>query len=165
MAEESLFFCPLECGARIKNFSKHLIKCLNKKLLFVNYKVCEYNPMHIIKNELYELHLISCETKKKLEEQEEDSFDDDIKNKLINDESFDEIEKQNLNKNEEEKIIGNDDNDNDNKNEKDKEKDSEENVTHVINRKKKRYNHDNALFKDESEIDKECLLFFNKVYI
>ena len=51
----------------------------------------------------------------------------------------------------------------DEKNEKDtNENDNEENN---INKRKRRYKHERALYKDEQEIEKECLDFFNKVYI
>ena len=31
MEEDNLFFFPLECGARIKSFRKHLKKCKNSE--------------------------------------------------------------------------------------------------------------------------------------
>ena len=150
MNQNHLIFCPLDCGARIKSLSKHLTKCKNYKLLGITYKKCEYNSSHIIKNEFYELHLISCESKKKFEEIENDSNNEDLKDKL-NDDLIG--LKKNNNKNEEKieehKIMV--------------EKDIKENTD--INRRKKRYNHEKALFKDEAEIDGECLVFFNKVYV
>jgi len=67
----------------------------------------------------------------------------------------DKIEEEKL----DEQIIKNEENKNIiNEDEKIKEKNK-------INKRKRRYNHEKALFKDESEIDKECLNFFNKVYI
>ena len=148
MKEEKLIFCPLECGVRIKSLAKHLLKCKNIKLLGVKYKKCEYNPFHIIKNEFYELHLISCESKKKIEEWDYDSNDDDLKEKLKDEDEFD----NNNNTNKEESEI---------KNINDKEINSK---TKTI-KKKKRYVHEKALFKDENEIDKDCLNFFHKVYV
>ena len=158
MSENDLIFCPLECGARIKGLSKHLSKCMNKKLLGKEYKICEYNSYHIIKNNLYDFHLISCPSKKKFEESDNDSDDDDLKIKETSDEEKP-IEK---NKEEEkEKDIVKEEPGEKNKNVNDEE--FHKNI--IINRRKRRYNHENALFKDESEIDKECLNFFNKVYI
>ena len=78
---DDTFDCPLECGVRIKKLARHLSKCQNFKLLGVKYRQCEYNKMHIIKNELYELHLLSCNSKKKYEEDQNDSNDDDIAGK------------------------------------------------------------------------------------
>ena len=150
MSGEELFFCPLECGARIKSL-KHINKCKNGNLLGVKYKLCEYNPTHIIKNELYQIHLLSCNSKKKYEEDKKESFDDDdddLSGKF-SDASDDENENKEIKKDE--------------KNEKDtNENDNEENN---INKRKRRYKHERALYKDEQEIEKECLDFFNKVYI
>ena len=145
MKEEKLIFCPLECGVRIKNLSKHLLKCKNIKLLGVKYIKCEYNPFHIIKKEFYDLHLISCESKKKLEELDNDSNDDDLKDKLNDDDFNDNINKKEI----------------EIKNINDKEIISKTKA----NKRKKRYVHEKALFKNENEIDKECLNFFNKVYV
>ena len=152
MNEEKIFFCPLECGARIKSLSKHLTKCQNKKLLGVKYKTCKYNSSHIIKNELYELHLISCESKKKFEEDIESDEDDDLKLKVEQELS----NKEEINQKNKEKII-----ENKNKEEEDKDK----KVIMGINKRKRRYIHEKTLFKNENEIDKECMDFFNKVYI
>ena len=151
MNQEILFFCPLECGARIKSLSKHLIKCKNYKLLGVTYKRCDYNSSHIIKNEFYELHLISCDSKKKLEELDNNSNDDDLKDKL-NDDSIERKINDNKNgfvnkENKENKYI------------------KDEETNRYFKRKKRRYEHEKALFKNESEIDKECLDFFKKVYV
>ena len=147
MTEENLLSCPLDCGARIKSLHKHLAKCQNKKLLGVKYKLCKYNPSHIIKNELYELHLISCESKKidEDDDSDEDSIGEYLKKKL-NDENV----QNNIN--------------NGNENIENKEKEEEKKLN-SINKRKRRYNHENALFKNESEIDKECLDFYYKVYI
>ena len=147
MKGEKLIFCPLKCGVRIKNLSKHLLKCKNIKLLGIKYIKCEYNPFHIIKKEFYDLHLISCESKKKLEELDNDSNDDDLKDKLNDD---DDDFNDNINKKEIEI-----------KNINDKEIISKTKA----NKRKKRYVHEKALFKNENEIDKECLNFFNKVYV
>ena len=145
MKEEKLIFCPLECGVRIKNLSKHLLKCKNIKFLGVKYIKCEYNPFHIIKKEFYDLHLISCESKKKLEELDNDSNDDDLKDKFNDDDYNDNIKKEEIeikNINDKEIISKN-----------------------KANKRKKRYVHEKALFKNENEIDKECLNFFSKVYV
>ena len=147
MSEKDLFDCPLECGARIKNLEKHLKKCKNKKLLGTKYKICEYNSYHIIKNELYDLHLLSCKPKISSEDDDdEDSFDDNLKKKFDEDKSNSDIH-------------------NHIENNKNKDEENKKKINVVINRKKKRYKHENALFKNESEIDKECLEFFNKVYV
>ena len=144
---DDTFDCPLECGVRIKSLSNHLLKCKNIKLLGVKYKKCEYNPFHIIKNEFYELHLMSCESKKKFEELDNDSNDEDLKVKLKDEDEFD-----NDNTNQDEKEIKN-------------ENDKEINSKTKTNKRKKRYLHEKALFNDENEIDKECLNFFHKVYV
>ena len=151
MSEEEFFFCPLECGARIKNIGKHIKKCKNYSLLGVNYRLCEYNASHIIKNELYQTHLLSCKSKKKFEEDNDESFDDNLSDKFNDDDS--DIEKVEEKKEEKEKET---------KNNLEK---KEENEEYNINKRKKRYKHERALFKDENEIDQECLDFFNKVYV
>ena len=147
MIDEKLIFCPLECGSRIKSLPKHLLKCQNKKLLGVTYKKCEYNSFHIIKNEFYELHLLSCESKKQFEKSDDDSNDENILDKLNDEDESDKndniIKKENIENINDEEI---------------KEKNK-------ANKRKRRYIHEKALFKDESEIDKDCLDFFNKVYI
>lgn len=153
MSEKNFMNCPLECGARIKTFGKHIKKCKNYILLGSKFILCEYNNAHIIKNELYPLHLLSCKSKKKFEEDINDnSIDDNLSNKF------------------------NDDSDNEKKEENTKEKNKEsneiknnienkiENEETNIYRKKRRYRHEKALFKDESEIDQESLDFFKKVY-
>ena len=147
MNEKYLFDCPLECGARIKNLPKHIKKCKNQKLLGTKYKICEYNSSHIIKTELYNLHLLSCKPKILDEDDDdEDSFDDNFKKKFAEDKNINNINKEI-------------------ENNKNKDEENEKKLNVVINRKKKRYKHENALFKNENEIDKECLEFFNKVYI
>ena len=152
MTEEKFIFCPLECGARIKSLSKHILKCKNNKLLGVTYKRCEYNPYHIIKNEFYDLHLLSCDSKKKIEKLEDDSNDDDLMDKLNDEDDNDETDNKD-NTITKEKI------------ENTNMKDEEVKEKNKFNKKKRRYNYEKALFKDENEIDKECLDFFNKVYI
>ena len=143
---EDFIQCPLDCGARIKSLYKHLTKCQNKKLLGIKYKTCIYNTSHIIKNEFYELHLLSCESKK-VDDDDEDSFDDNFKKK------FNDDNKNNINNGKE------------NKDDKNKDEENEKKLNAINNRKKKRYKHENALFKNENEITQECLDFFNKVYI
>ena len=157
MSEEDFIFCPLECGARIKNIGKHIKKCKNYSLLGVNYRFCEYNITHIIKNELYQTHLLSCRSKKKFEEDKQKSeseSEEDLKDKF-NDDSENEKEIE---------VENNVDNNNEIKNNPEKiaEKENEENN---IKNRKRRYRHEKALFKDENEIDQECLDFFNKVYV
>ena len=154
MEEDNLFFCPLECGARIKSFGRHSKKCKNSKLLGVNYRLCEYNSTHIIKNELYETHLLSCQSKKKFDEEKIDSSDDDD---LIGKFSDSEEEEEEKEKKEETKVEKNKDSP--------QRENKVENEDNNINKKKRRYRHERALFKDENEIDKESLDFFNKVYI
>ena len=148
--------CPLECGVRIKMLARHLSKCQNFKLLGVKYRQCEYNKMHIIKNELYELHLLSCNSKKKYEEDQSDSNDDDIAGKFSEDSDQKDEDKNAQNKNSNNKESNDLENKNENKN---------ENEDNNPNRRKRRYRHERALFKNEEEIDQECLDFFNKVYI
>ena len=155
MEEDNLFFCPLECGARIKSFGKHSKKCKNSKLLGVKYRLCEYNATHIIRNELYETHLLSCNSKKRFEEEKNDSLDDDLKGKFSDSEEEEEKEKEE--KKEQTKTENNADKSNlVNKN---------ENEDNNIIKKRRRYRHERALFKDENEIDQESLEFFNKVYV
>ena len=149
MSEKELFFCPLECGARIKNIGKHLNKCKNYNLLGVNYRLCEYNASHIIKNELYQTHLLSCKSKKKFDEDKNDSIDDDLSDKFNDDSDIEKNEEKKEEKHETKKNF----------------QKKEENEETNINKRKKRYRHERALFKDESEIDQECLDFFNKVYV
>ena len=155
--EEDLIFCPLDCGARIKNLGKHFKKCKNYNLLGIKYRLCEYNATHIIKNELYQIHLLSCKSKKKFQEDENESIDDDLDDKFSdsseNEEKKEEKEKKKYEeKKEDSNIIINVDNKIDN----------EENNTY---KKKRRYRHEKALFRDENEIDQESLDFFNKVYV
>jgi hypothetical protein len=155
---DDTFDCPLECGVRIKKLARHLSKCQNFKLLGVKYRQCEYNKMHIIKNELYELHLLSCNSKKKYEEDQSDSNDDDIAGKFSDDSDHKDEDKNTQNKNSYNKET----NDLENNNENEKENENEDNNP---NKRKRRYRHERALFKNEEEIDQECLDFFNKVYI
>lgn len=56
-----LFFCPLECGARITSIAKHLLKCKNKSKLGTYYLYCPYNSLHIIKYKEYGVHVDNCE--------------------------------------------------------------------------------------------------------
>ena len=151
MSEEDFFFCPLECGARIKSLIKHIQKCKNYNLLGIKYKLCEYNNTHIIRKELYETHLLICKSKKKFEEDENDSINDDDLNDKISDSSENEKKKE-----EKKEDISQTKNISEKKN---------ENEEINLNKKKRRYRHEKALFKDENEIDQECLDFFNKVYI
>ena len=151
MSEEDFFFCPLECGARIKSLIKHIQKCKNYNLLGIKYKLCEYNNTHIIRKELYETHLLICKSKKKFEEDENDSIDDDDLNDKFSDSSENEKKEE-----EKKEDISQINNISEKKN---------ENEEININKKKRRYRHEKALFKDENEIDQECLDFFNKVYI
>ena len=157
MSDKILIFCPLECGARIKNLGKHILKCKNYNLLGVKFKKCEYNDAHIIKNELYQIHLLSCKSKKKYEEEENYSDDENIRAKLSDNSENDKNEEKKEEK-EPNKLENKIENETKNKNE-------NENEENNINRKRRRYRHERALFKDENEIDKECLDFFNKVYI
>ena len=151
MSEKDFFFCPLECGARIKSLIKHIQKCKNYNLLGIKYKLCEYNNTHIIRKELYETHLLICKSKKKFEEDENDSIDDDDLNDKFSDSSENEKKEE-----EKKEDISQINNISEKKN---------ENEEININKKKRRYRHEKALFKDENEIDQECLDFFNKVYI
>ena len=160
---DDLFFCPLECGVRIKHLTRHLPKCINSKLFGVKYIKCEYNSMHIIKNELYQIHLLSCDSKKKYDEDQSDSDDDDddLANKFTEDldEKDENKNKENENNNKKEET-----NDLENKNENENENENENDDNNPYKRKR-RYRHERALFKNEKEIDQECLDFFNKVYI
>ena len=156
MSERDLFFCPLECGARIKSL-KHINKCKNYNLLGVKYRLCEYNATHIIKNELYQIHLLSCSSKKKFEEDKNESFDDNLSDKFSA--SSDEEKKE-----EEEKTEKEDKNKKPNKTENNIEEKNENEDNNII-KKRWRYRHERALYKDEQEIDQECLDFFNKVYV
>ena len=121
---DDLFFCPLECGVRIKHLTRHLPKCINSKLLGVKYIKCEYNSMHIIKNELYQIHLLSCDSKKKYHEDQSDSDDDDddLANKFTEDldEKDENKNKENENNNKKEET-----NDLENKNENENENENE----------------------------------------
>ena len=156
MSERDLFFCPLECGARIKSL-KHINKCKNYNLLGVKYRLCEYNATHIIKNELYQIHLLSCSSKKKFEEDKNVSFDDNLSDKFSA--SSDEEKKE-----EEEKKEKEDKNKKPNQTENNIEEKNENEDNNII-KKRWRYRHERALYKDEQEIDQECLDFFNKVYV
>ena len=147
---DKLFFCPLDCGARIKSLAKHIKKCRNYKLLGIKYTICEYNPAHIVKIALYEYHLLSCDSKKKFEKDSDD--DDDDLAKKMNDNESDSDSSDDRSKEKE----------NDKKND-DKEDIKEMNSCNI--RRKKKYKHENALFASEEEIDKECLDFYHQVYV
>ena len=148
MKSKELFFCPLECGARINSILNHISKCKNRKLLGIKYKICEYNKGHIIRNELYETHVLSCGSKKQYVEEKDESSDDDIKNKF-NSNNIDINESKEENKEKGEKNI----------------EDKKENEIVGVFKRKRRYRHEKALFQNEDEIDQECINFFNKVYI
>ena len=151
MSEGNLIFCPLECGARIKNLGKHINKCKNYNLIGVKFKFCKYNNTHIIRNELYETHILSCKSRNINEENESDSIDDNLSDKF-SDNSDNEKKEEKKEDKESNKL----ENKIENKN---------ENEENNINKKKRRYRHERALFKNENEIDQECLDFFNKVFI
>lgn len=154
MSEENIIFCPLECGARIKYLGKHIQKCKNYNLLGVKFRLCEYNNAHIIKNELYQTHLLSCNSRIiSKENDEDDSIDDDL-SKKFSDSSENENEKEEENKEKDNNVNESKELDNKNKNDENN-----------INKKKRRYRHERALFKNENEIDQECLSFFKKVYV
>ena len=59
MDEINKIDCPLECGARIIYFTKHLKKCRNKNLLGTEFKICPYNSLHIIKANIYTIPAIA----------------------------------------------------------------------------------------------------------
>ena len=152
--EEDNLFLSIRMWCKNKKFWKTFKKYKNSKFLGVNYRLCEYNATHIIRNELYETHLLSCQSKKKFDEEKIDSSDDDD---LIGKFSDSEEEEEEKEKKEETKVEKNKDSlQRENK---------VENEDNNINKKKRRYRHERALFKDENEIDKESLDFFNKVYI
>ena len=152
---EKLFFCPLECGARIKSLASHIKKCRNYKLLGVKFTLCEYNPSHIIKNELYEYHLLSCSSKKK-SEKESDDDDDDFAKKMDDDGNSSDSSNDKKKEKETEAVT-------------EKKNDVNEDIKEINTcnnvRKKKKYKHENALFATEEEIDKECLDFYHQVYV
>ena len=79
----NLIFCPLECGARIKSFYKHIKKCRKKNILYVEYFVCPYNANHIIHSKVFQIHKENCEDKKKFDsDDDDDSDDEEIINKI-----------------------------------------------------------------------------------
>lgn len=64
--DDQLIFCPLECGARIKDLIKHITRCRRKNELMVKYLICPNNSSHIVKKEDYDCHLIVCDNSKLL---------------------------------------------------------------------------------------------------
>lgn len=74
-----LFFCPLECGARISYLYKHLMKCKNKAKLGNEYQTCPYNNNHIIKYLEYRIHVENCPDKSTESDEEENNDEEEDK--------------------------------------------------------------------------------------
>ena len=135
ISNKELFFCPLECGARIKNFYKHIVKCRKKNKLNVEYFICPYNINHILNVKVFAIHKENCEDKPN--PNSEDSDDEDIINKF---KSYEENEKS------------------DNSSE-----DDDNNKNNCVNKKRKKYI--KTTYDKEEDIDEDSLKFFNKVYL
>ena len=58
---EIQFVCPLNCGLKIFNVSKHIPKCKNKNLIGKTFIQCPFNKNHICKKEIYSFHSHSCQ--------------------------------------------------------------------------------------------------------
>ena len=58
---EIQFVCPLNCGLKIFNVSKHIPKCKNKNLIGKTFIQCPYNKNHVCKKEIYSFHFHSCQ--------------------------------------------------------------------------------------------------------
>ena len=58
---EIQFVCPLNCGLKIFNVSKHILKCKNKNLIGKTFIQCPFNKNHICKKEIYSFHSHSCQ--------------------------------------------------------------------------------------------------------
>ena len=134
-SNKELFFCPLECGARIKNFYKHIVKCRKKNKLNVEYFICPYNINHILNVKEFAIHKENCEDKPN--PNSEDSDDEDIINKF---KSYEENENS------------------DNSSE-----DDDNNKNNCVNKKRKKYI--KTTYDKEEDIDEDSLKFFNKVYL
>ena len=136
-SNKELFFCPLECGARIKNFYKHIVKCRKKNKLNVEYFICPYNINHILNVKVFAIHKENCEDKPN--PNSEDSDDEDIVNKF---KTYEENENENS----------------DNSSE-----DDDNNKKDCVNKKRKKYI--KTTYDKEEDIDEDSLKFFNKVYL
>ena len=134
-SNKELFFCPLECGARIKNFYKHIVKCRKKNKLNVEYFICPYNINHILNVKVFAIHKENCEDKPN--PNSEDSDDEDIINKF---KSYEENENSD-----------NSSEDDDNK------------KNNCVIKKRKKYI--KTTYDKEEDIDEDSLKFFNKVYL
>ena len=107
---ERQFYCPLDCGLRCYSVLRHINFCKNKSLLGKTYLQCPYNPEHIFKKSIMNIHIHECD-----DNQQEKDFEEKV-NKIqpirpkknisnYNDkenENFDDIENENGNEKEDE---------------------------------------------------------------
>ena len=168
MDEINKIDCPLECGARILYFTKHLKKCRNKNKLGKEFKLCPYNSTHIIKANIYQIHIINCKDKPN-SESDNDSIDDELEKKC-DDSIDDDLEKKcndSLNddlKSNDNDIIDNKENINYNNIPNYEKNNLAFNIKFNIKPPKKNKKHKSYLYEKEEEIDSDTLSFFNQVY-
>ena len=169
MEEKNKIDCPLECGARIIYFTKHLKKCRNKNKLGTEFKICPYNSSHIIKANIYQIHIINCKDKPN-NESEDDSLENDLDKKCDDsiDDDLDKKSNESLNDDLIEKYNDNDKNDNkENINNNNASNQENNNFSFNIksnNKTKKIKKYKNYLYEKEEDIDEDTLSFFNQVY-
>ena len=110
------FYCPLDCGLRCYSVMRHINFCKNKSLLGKIYIQCPYNPEHIFKKSIMNIHIHECEDN----EQEKDFEEKVSKIQPIR-------PKKNVNNNNDKEVENFYDiqNEKENENEKEKEKENE----------------------------------------
>ena len=169
MEEKNKIDCPLECGARIIYFTKHLKKCRNKNKLGTEFKICPYNSSHIIKANIYQIHIINCKDKPN-NESEDDSLDNELDNKCDDsiDDDLDNKCNDSFNDDLTEKCNDNDNNENkENINNNNIPNQENNNFSFNIksnNKTKKIKKYKNYLYEKEEDIDSDTSSFFNQVY-
>ena len=65
------FYCPLDCGLRCYSVMRHISFCKNKSLLGKTYIQCPFNPEHIFKKSIMNIHIHECEDNEQEKDLEE----------------------------------------------------------------------------------------------
>ena len=98
------FYCPLDCGLKCYSVMRHINFCKNKSLLGKIYIQCPFNPEHIFKKTIMNIHIHECP-----ENQQEKEFEEKVSkinpinvNKDENNDENNEENNENINENNEE---------------------------------------------------------------
>ncbi len=95
------FYCPLDCGLKCYSVMRHINFCKNKSLLGKIYIQCPFNPEHIFKKTIMNIHIHECpENQQEKEFEEKVSKINPIKgNKDENSDENNEENNENINEN------------------------------------------------------------------